>query len=184
MIFSKVLLCLIVAVSAAPDRGYDPPQPCGPGQIRKVDGTCGTPKITRNVYAFVAPDLGSPRIITEEAPEPKVNQAVVFLRAPDAPEHPEPLVAPSPQHQTAVYVLSKNNQLIQRVVEAPDSPAAAPQVHYVAFDNENSIEDLSGFEDIDFSGAFNNAQTGRAIGNRGGVNLGSDEARFGAYGLP
>ena len=111
----------------------------------------------------------------------------MFVRAPDAPEQLEPLVAPAPQHETAVYVLSKNNPLIQRVVEAPESPASAPQVHYVAFDNEDSLEGLSGFGDsdgVDFSGAFNNAQTGHAIGHRGGVDLDSDEARFGAYGLP
>ena len=175
---------LFATALAAPDRGYDPLQPCGPGEVRKVDGTCGTPQVARNVYAFVAPDLGSPRIITEEAPDPKVNQAVVFVRAPDAPEQPEPLVAPAPQHETAVYVLSKNNPLIQRVVEAPESPASAPQVHYVAFDNEDSLEGLNGFDGADFSDAFRNTQTGQAIGHRGGVDLDSDEARFGAYGLP
>ena len=106
----------------------------------------------------------------------------MFVRTPDAPNQPEPIVVPAPQHQTSIYVLTKNEELEQKVLEAPSQPASAPQVHYVAYDEGESLEEVDGH---DLRAAFNNAAVGNAA--EGFSTADSDENRFApsaTYGFP
>ena len=133
---------------------------CKSGEVRKPDGTCAPPVISREVFAFVPPSTPAPRFEAPDIPDPKIEQRVVFVRAPNHPENPDPIIVPGPQQQTTVYVLTKNTDLEQKIIEAPAGPAPAPEVHYVAYDNESSLEELEGFN---LKAVFDDASVGKGI---------------------
>ena len=187
----QILCSLLAAATAAPapDRRYSAPRPrqCGRGQVLKADGSCTEPVVSQKIFAFVAPPTPAPVFNIPDLPDPKVNQAVVFVRTPDAPEQPDPIIVPAPQQQTSVYVLTKNTPLVQKVIEAPASPAAAPEVHYVAYNDGDSLEEVDGHN---LRAAFSNAEVGGSVaGFDNNDSRGSDEnnafgGRFGTYSLP
>ena len=150
---------------------------CPAGQIRKVDGTCAIPVLSSaNVYAFVAPEIELPSIEVPDIPDPKVDQNVVFVRAPATVQSPDPIIVPAPQQKTDVYVLSEIGDVEQKVIEAPALPAIEPEVHYVALKAGESIEELHG---VDVPTAFRNAKIGRGVQVETSDELPSGPVRFG-----
>ncbi|XP_037791902.1 uncharacterized protein LOC119587213 [Penaeus monodon] len=136
-----LVLALVVAVSAIPE-GYNLPRPSGPfftpggcsdGQVLHVDGRCVTPQVVKRVFVYDVPlnvaDAKKPQYI----PEPKVERNMIFVRLPDDSVGPEPIVVPPPRQQHVIYVLNKQLEQDQRVIEVPAPPASDPEVFFVNY---------------------------------------------------
>ncbi|XP_042855852.1 uncharacterized protein LOC122242591 [Penaeus japonicus] len=143
-----LILVFVTAVTAAP-QGYNFPTPflpsfhigsCNYGQVRHVDGRCITPHVTQRVYFYDAPRtypiVRQPYYI----PEPKVERNVIFVRLPEDDQGPDPIIVPPPQQQQVVYVLNKQSEQDQRVIEVPAPPPTEPEVVFVNYEEgENPI---------------------------------------------
>merc|ERR1712212_1143653 len=138
----QMLLLTFVAAAAADTRGYGLPRPsgptyntgsCGAGQVRHVDGRCVTPRYIRRVFVYDTPSnpvsYGPPPYI----PEPTVENNILFIRTPEGGQGPEPIVIPPPRQQHVVYVLNKQSQQSQRVIEVPAGPSSNPEVYFVNY---------------------------------------------------
>ncbi|KAL7630991.1 UNVERIFIED_CONTAM: hypothetical protein RMT77_018719 [Armadillidium vulgare] len=113
---------------------------CGPGQIHHLDGRCVSPQVTRSVYVYSAPKLPVARLPRPLIPKPRINYNVVFVRTPDFHGDLEPIVVPPPQQKTLVYVLTRNGQIGQKVIEIPAGPEQRPEVFYVNYnDGDNPV---------------------------------------------
>ena len=123
---------------------------CPEGQILKLDGSCATPSFSKSLYAFVSPKRKNVPIIREEIeiPKPEIEHSVVFIKSPEPPTPPEPIIIAPPQQKTSVYVLTKQKNLKQRVFEAPEPQSSPPEVIYVNY-NEGEYPDLPINEDLD-----------------------------------
>ncbi|MCL4149120.1 UNVERIFIED_CONTAM: hypothetical protein GTU68_014252, partial [Idotea baltica] len=108
------------------------------GEVVNVDGSCVRPIVTKNVFLYAAPQQEVKYGPPPHIPPPKVDYNIVFVRTPEAPEGLDPIVVPPPQQKTLVYVLSKNGQINQQVIEVPAGPNQSPEVFYVNYnDGEN-----------------------------------------------
>merc|ERR1712212_1178649 len=138
----QILLLTFVATAAADSRGYGLPRPsgptyntgsCGGGQVRHVDGRCVTPRYIRRVFVYDTPSnpvsYGPPPYI----PEPTVENNILFIRTPEGGIGPEPIVIPPPRQQHVVYVLNKQSEQDQRVIEIPAPPPSNPDVYFVNY---------------------------------------------------
>merc|ERR1719427_2373960 len=145
----KLLILTLVslaAVSAAP-QGYSLPTPtgpsitpggCGDGQVQHVDGSCVTPQVSTKVFLYDVPANEAVVNTPGYIPEPKIERNIIFVRLPDGAEGPEPIVVPPPQQEHVVYVLNKQSELDQQVIEVPAPPASNPEVYFVNYaDGEN-----------------------------------------------
>ena len=171
--FFQIISALLAVAIAAPQGGYAPPvqtysgpQQCGPGQIRKGDGTCAQPIVTRNLYLYNAPKqevtYGPPPYL----PDPKVHYNFVFVRTPDPSLGPRPIVAPPPQQKTLVYLLSKRpDAQSQQVIEVPSTPTQ-PEVFFVNY-NDGENAQLPGGIDLQ-TALSQSAQQGQIISGGGG----------------
>ena len=142
---------------------YDAPirRRCEEGEILKIDGSCVKPQVSQKVYAFVAPPVEVPEFVPPaEIPDPKIEYSVVFVRTPEQPDQPDPIVVPSPQQQSVVYVLNKNKPVEQKVIEAPSHPPLAPEVFYINYKDGENPELPGG---IDADNAFRRAEVGQVI---------------------
>ena len=131
---------------------------CGKDEILKSDGTCIKPEVLTKVFAFVAPKTKPRPIKKVEIPKPKVDHRVVFVKAPVRPEQPDPIIAPAPKSETNIYVLSKNEPLIRRVIEAPEQPLVEPKINYLAYEEGQNLPKVHGF---DLQSIFSNAELGK-----------------------
>ncbi|MCL4154338.1 UNVERIFIED_CONTAM: hypothetical protein GTU68_002017, partial [Idotea baltica] len=109
---------------------------CSNGQVLNIYGTCVTPEISSNLFVYTAPerkfDLRANPI---EAPTPKVNYNIVFVKTPSTPEGLKPVVIPPPHQKTIVYVLTKDSDIGgQQVIEIPDTGVHTPEVFYVNYE--------------------------------------------------
>ncbi|XP_063593899.1 uncharacterized protein LOC134770898 [Penaeus indicus] len=127
---------LVVAVSSAPE-GYSLPTPsdpsCGEGQVKHVDGSCVTPEVKSRVFVYDVPANVAEVSKPEYIPEPKVERNIIFVRLPEGAQGPEPIVVPPPQQQHVVYVLNKQSEQDQRVIEVPAPPPSNPEVFFVNY---------------------------------------------------
>ncbi|XP_047487110.1 uncharacterized protein LOC125037919 [Penaeus chinensis] len=136
-----LVLVLVAAVSAIPE-GYKLPRPsnpffipgdCSDGQVLHVDGRCVTPQVVKRVFVYDVPlnvaDVKKPQYI----PEPKVERNMIFVRLPDDSVGPEPIVVPPPRQQHVIYVLNKQLEQDQRVIEIPAPPPSDPEVFFVNY---------------------------------------------------
>lgn len=159
---------------APPSSGYGAPGlgggPCGGGKIKNTDGSCAFPKLTKNVYVFTSPEVKHPYVPPQSLPPPEVEHNVVFIRTPDAGGPPEPIVIPPPRQENVVYVLSKKEQEVPKVIEVPGDGPQTPQVYYVNYDEGDNPILPGGF---DLQSALSAAVDG------GGVAIDSD-----TYGPP
>ena len=170
------ILATVAVVATALPQGYQPPTPprqgysgpsnCGPGEIRKQDGSCARPIVTRNLYLYNAPaqkvSYGPPPYL----PDPKVHYNFVFVRTPDPALGPKPIVAPPPQQKTLVYLLSKRpDAQSQQVIEVPANPTQ-PEVFFVNY-NDGENAQLPGGIDLQ-TALSQSAQQGQIIGGSGG----------------
>nr|XP_027224221.1 uncharacterized protein LOC113816359 [Penaeus vannamei] len=109
---------------------------CEEGEIIHSDGTC---VIRKNLYLFEAPEqpyqpIGPPPAL----PRPKLNQNHIYVRVPEEPPTPEPVVLPPPRRKTLVYILRKVDERVQRVIEFDSIPSPSPQVYFINYqDGEN-----------------------------------------------
>ncbi|XP_063593702.1 pupal cuticle protein 36-like [Penaeus indicus] len=142
---------------------------CGPGRVLHVDGRCVIPRINRKVYLYDAPPVpvshGPPPYI----PEPTVETNILFIRAPEQGQGPDPIVIPPPRQEHVVYVLNKESPKQQEVIELPAPPASEPEVYFVNYgDGENPVLPSG----VDLQTALNAASQGGGQvvgGGAGGV---------------
>ncbi|XP_042855652.1 probable ATP-dependent RNA helicase ddx17 [Penaeus japonicus] len=143
-----LVLVLVVCVSAAP-LGYNLPTGSGSyfhngicrfGQVRHLDGRCVTPQVYQRSYVYDAPRKVNYFRRPHYIPEPKVERNVVFVRLPEDDLGPEPIIVPPPRQQQVVYVLNKQSEQDQRVIEVPAPPPTEPEVVFVDYEEgENPI---------------------------------------------
>ncbi|MCL4167477.1 UNVERIFIED_CONTAM: hypothetical protein GTU68_064653, partial [Idotea baltica] len=116
---------------------------CGPGQADDGTGNCVEAITSSNVFVFSGPNLpvsyGPPPYI----PKPKIDYNIVFVRTPEQAGQLDPIIVPPPQQRTIVYVLTKNGQVGQQVIEVPGAPGQAPEVFYVNY-NDGDNPTLAG----------------------------------------
>ncbi|XP_027234455.2 uncharacterized protein [Penaeus vannamei] len=143
-----LVLVFVTAVSAAP-LGYDLQPPSGPyfhhgfcahGLVRHVDGSCVTPQVYQRAFIYDAPRRVNYFRRPHYIPQPKVERNVVFVRLPEDDQGPDPIIVPPPQQQQVVYVLNKQTEEDQRVIEVPAPPPTEPEVVFVNYEEgENPI---------------------------------------------
>ncbi|KAF2348289.1 protein of unknown function DUF243 [Trinorchestia longiramus] len=153
-IFVVVISLLAVAAQGAP-QSYHPSlknipkssasllsNSCGHHLLRRVDGKCVVPKVSKDVYLFKAPKhkipvpVGPPKYI----PRPKVHYNFVFVKTPDGLVTPKPLVIPPAKQKTLVYLLSQRpNPVNQDIIEVPLT-AAPPEVFFVEYNDGDNTQ--------------------------------------------
>ncbi|XP_042855620.1 uncharacterized protein LOC122242391 [Penaeus japonicus] len=160
-----LVLALVAAVSAIPD-GYNLHKPSGPsfipgscssGQVLHVDGRCVTPQVLKRFFVYDVPPNVAVVNRPQHIPEPKVERNVIFVRLPDGPVEPEPLVVPPPMQQHVIYVLNKQLQQDQRVIEVPAPTPTNPEVFFVNYaEGENPTLPIG----VDLQTALSSASQG------------------------
>lgn len=160
----------MAAVSAAP-QGYNLPMPsnCGGGKVRHVDGRCVTPQVSDRVFLYDAPSNEVSVSPPLYVPRPKVERNIVFVRLPDAAQGPEPIVIPPPRQKHVLFVLNKQSEQRQKVIEVPAPPPPNPEVFFVNYaKGENPTLPIG----VDLQTALNSASQGGGQvvggGGRGG----------------
>ena len=200
------LLCVIYNAAAAPQynrRIYAAPSPprlsygapappptqeCGPGLVRKVDGTCVTPIINKNVFLYNAPEMHASFGPKPVIPDPEINYNYVFIRAPSPIIGPEPIVVPPAQQKTLVYVLSEEPDVQQQEVIEVQSDVTKPEVFFIKY-NKGENPTLPGGIDLQ-TALSQSAQLGQLIdgseGSDGGnkPTSGAGVAPSTGYGAP
>uniref|UniRef100_A0A6A7G8W8 Protein FAM98A-like n=1 Tax=Hirondellea gigas TaxID=1518452 RepID=A0A6A7G8W8_9CRUS len=139
-----VAIVLLAASAALAAPQYNAPQrtypPCGDELVRRIDGKCVQPIITRNLFLYNAP---APKIRygpIPYIPEPKIHYNYVFVRTPSAVNAPTPIVIPPPQQKTLIYLLSRRPAPHeQELIELPSTPSQ-PEVYFVNYnDGDNPL---------------------------------------------
>merc|ERR1711973_80492 len=153
-------------------RGYN----CGAGEIQILDGRCFPATVSRNTYVYESPErqviYGPPPVV----PKGKIRENVLFIRTPEIVGSNEPILLPPTQTKTTLYVLSKNGQQGQRVVQFAEGPQVAPEVFYVHY-NDGENPTLPNGQDLQSAlaaaGAGYGSAGGAVLGGAGGVGYGS-----------
>ncbi|XP_047487182.1 uncharacterized protein LOC125037990 [Penaeus chinensis] len=145
---------------------------CQEGEIRHVDGSCVVPEITRKVFVFSVPKQErEPTDSTVDLPPPKVEHNILFVRLPEGGVGPEPIVVPPPRQENIIYVLNKQGEQGQRVIEVPAHPPSEPEVYFVNYE-EGENPTLPGGLDLQTALGSAADATGQFIGNAA---IGSDD---------
>lgn len=177
----QAIVLFAAAAIAAPQGGYAPPQatynaPCDGGLVRRADGSCAQPIITRNLYLYNAPAQKVTYGPAPALPAPKRHYNYVFVRTPSTVAGPRPVVVPPPQQKTLVYLLSQRQSAIgQEVIEVPANPTQ-PEVYFVNY-NDGDNPQLPGGIDLQTALSQSAAQ-GQVIGGFGGSDEDSREGGF------
>nr|XP_027234449.1 uncharacterized protein LOC113825813 [Penaeus vannamei] len=167
-------LAIVVAVSALPE-GYNLPRPIGPfftpgscsdGQVLHIDGRCVIPQVLKRVFVYDVPLNVAVAKRPEFIPVPKVEHNIIFMRLPDESLEPEPIVVPPPRQQHAIYVLNKQLEQDQRVIEVPAPPPSNSEVFFVNYAEGENPTLPSG---VDLQTALGSAiqGTGEIVSNNG-----------------
>ncbi|XP_069156469.1 PE-PGRS family protein PE_PGRS33-like [Procambarus clarkii] len=154
----QVIISLLTVATTVDAEGYGSDIPitgCTEGKVLRIDGVCVQPIVHRTVHVYAAPQpiprYGPPPKI----PTPKVYHNVLFIRAPEHGQRPDPIVVPPPRYDNIVYVLNKQPKIEgQKIIEVPAPPLRNPQVYFVNYDGDN-IPELPG--GIDFQSALASA---------------------------
>nr|XP_027217070.1 uncharacterized protein LOC113809627 [Penaeus vannamei] len=121
---------------------------CKEGEVLHVDGSCVAPVITRKVFVFNVPQQETERNSTlPDLPPLKVEHNILFVRLPEAGEGPEPIIVPPPKQNNIVYVLNKQSEQTQRVIEVPAPPPSEPEIYFVDYE-EGENPSLPGGVDL------------------------------------
>ncbi|XP_042879575.1 uncharacterized protein LOC122257998 [Penaeus japonicus] len=108
---------------------------CQEGEVRHVDGSCVVPEITRKVFVFSVPKQPQEPIDNiADLPVPKVEHNILFVRLPEGGVGPEPIVVPPPRQENIIYVLNKQGENGQRVIEVPAHPPSEPEIYFVNYE--------------------------------------------------
>ncbi|XP_042855773.1 uncharacterized protein LOC122242543 isoform X1 [Penaeus japonicus] len=183
-----LVLALVAAASAAP-QGYNLGTPsgpsfnsgsCGNGQVRHVDGSCVTPQVNSRVFLYDVPANEGAINRPDYIPEPKLERNIIFVRLPDGADGPEPIVVPPPRQQHVVYVLNKQSEQDQRVIEVPAPPQSNPEVFFVNYAEGENPTLPSG---VDLQTALSAAsQGGGQVVGGGGIGGGIGGGLGGGFG--
>ncbi|XP_042879574.1 uncharacterized protein LOC122257997 [Penaeus japonicus] len=154
--------------------------PCKDGEIRHVDGSCIVPEITRKVFVVSVPkQTPQPSDSLPDIPPPRVDHNILFVRLPEGGVGPDPIVVPPPRQNNIVYVLSKNSQNGQRVIEVPAPPPSEPEIYFVNYDDgENPT--LPGGVDLETALGSALEANGQVIAQGFGDNLTGSEGITGS----
>ncbi|XP_037791944.1 uncharacterized protein LOC119587264 [Penaeus monodon] len=132
----------------ASTKGSNGTTACEEGEILHIDGSCVVPVITRKVFVFNVPQQEPQNNSTlPELPPLKVEHNILFVRLPEAAEGPEPIIVPPPKQNNIVYVLNKQNEQTQRVIEVPAPPPSEPEIYFVDY-KEGENPSLPGGVDL------------------------------------
>ncbi|XP_042219306.1 uncharacterized protein LOC121864285, partial [Homarus americanus] len=113
---------------------------CTGGTVLKVDGTCEHPIRTERVYVFDAPEESREFIPPPVIPPARVDTNVLILHAPDKVEQPGLILASPPRQENVVYVLNKQEERKQEVIEVPKPKLVNQAIYFVNFgEGENTI---------------------------------------------
>ncbi|XP_063616049.1 ATP-dependent RNA helicase A-like [Penaeus indicus] len=156
-----ILISAVLATTWADRPRYGGSGGCGPGQVFHA-GRCVTPRVRRNAPPAPPVPHGPPPYI----PDPTIDTNIVFIQTPEQGPGPEPIVIPPPQTRSVVYVLNKQTQEQQDVIEVPAPPATSPEVYFVNYaDGENPVLPSG----VDLRSALNAASQGggQVIGGAG-----------------
>lgn len=138
----KILILALAAAAHADLRAYGLPTPtgssvdfggCSGGQVRHADGRCVTPRENRRVFLYEVPPNTVFSSAPTNIPEPTVNTNILLIRTPHGFLGPDPVVVPPPKQQHVVYVLNKQSEHGQRVIEVTAPPPANPEVYFVNY---------------------------------------------------
>ncbi|XP_037791943.1 uncharacterized protein LOC119587263 [Penaeus monodon] len=145
--------------------------PCKGGEVRHINGLCIVPEITRKVFVVSVPKQAPrPSDSLPDIPPPRVDHNILFVRLPEGGVGPDPIVVPPPRQDNIVYVLSKNSQNGQRVIEVPAPPPSEPEIYFVNYDDgENPT--LPGGVDLQTALASAFEANGQVITEGFGVSL-------------
>ncbi|XP_069993183.1 uncharacterized PE-PGRS family protein PE_PGRS46-like [Penaeus vannamei] len=108
---------------------------CKEGEILHVDGTCVVPEVSRKVFVVDVPQQQQLSGFPPSVPPPKVDHNILFVRLPEGGLAPEPIVVPPPRQNNIVYVLNKQNEQAQRVIEVEAPPPSEPEIYFVNYDD-------------------------------------------------
>ncbi|XP_063593913.1 uncharacterized protein LOC134770914 [Penaeus indicus] len=144
-----LIYIILFAVPAVPQGNYQPLHTgtsfdkgrCGPGQLRHVNGRCVTPRVSRRVYLFEVPAPPPPsHIPPPHIPEPTVEVTDMLIKIPERGHSPPPIIVPPPKQRDVLYVLNKQSQQDQRVIEVPAPPSFNHEVYFVDYaDGDNPV---------------------------------------------
>lgn len=172
---------LVTAVTALPS-GYNLPTPSGPsfsppsckeGQVLHVDGKCVKPRVLQRAFVYDVPSTVAALNGSKHIVEPKVERNMIFVRLPDGPLEPEPIVIPPPRQEHVLYVLNKQSEQGQRVIEVSTSPPSDPEVVFVNYaEGENptlpggvDLQTALGSASPKEGQIVSDVQTGGGVGN-------------------
>ncbi|XP_042879567.1 uncharacterized protein LOC122257991 [Penaeus japonicus] len=162
---------------------------CQAGEVRHVDGSCVVPEITRKVFVVSVPKQQQGRTeALPNLPPPRVEHNVLFVRLPEGGVGLEPIVVPPPRQENIIYVLSKQGDQAQRVIEVPAHPPTEPEIYFVNYD-EGENPTLPGGVDLQTALGSAVAAGGQHLGSRAkdedhsidGVNTSTDLAVSGDF---
>lgn len=140
---------------------------CPEGEIRHVDGSCVTPEITRKVFVFSVPKHARTATVSlPNLPPPRVEHNVLFVRLPEGGAGPDPIVVLPPRQENVIYVLSKQGEQVQRVIEVPAHPASEPEIYFVNYE-EGENPTLPGGVDLHTALSSAAEADGRSVGSAG-----------------
>lgn len=148
---------------------------CPEGEIRHIDGSCVVPEITRKIFVFSVPK--QPRVDNASFPSlppPRVDHNVLFVRLPEGGAAPEPIVVPPPRQESIIYVLNKQEEQTQRVIEVPAQPPSEPEIYFVNYE-EGDNPTLPGGFDLYTALSSATKTSGRSEGNAVTLGSGTDE---------
>ncbi|XP_042879566.1 uncharacterized protein LOC122257990 [Penaeus japonicus] len=138
---------------------------CQEGEVRHVDGSCVVPEITRKVFVFSVPkQQREPIDSIVDLPPPKVEHNILFVRLPEGGVGPEPIVVPPPRQENIIYVLNKQGEHGQRVIEVPAHPPSEPEIYFVNYE-EGENPTLPGGLDLQTALGSAAEASGQLIGN-------------------
>ncbi|MCL4145831.1 UNVERIFIED_CONTAM: hypothetical protein GTU68_007749 [Idotea baltica] len=106
---------------------------CGFGEALDATGECVEATFTHKHFVFRAPPIPVVKRPAPVVPKPRIDYNIVFVRTPERPDNPEPIVVPPPQKRTLVYVLTENGEAGQQIIEVPSAPHQPPEVIYVNY---------------------------------------------------
>ncbi|XP_047487129.1 ATP-dependent RNA helicase A-like [Penaeus chinensis] len=170
-----LLVLALAAIASAVPQGYNLPKPsgpsfnagsCGQGQVRHVDGSCVTPVVSRRVFLYDVPPNEAAVSRPKNIPKPKLERNVVFVRLPDGAQGPDPIVVPPPRQQHVLFVLNKQSEQNQQVIEVPAPPPSNPEVFFVNYaEGENPT--LPGGVDLQTALSSASQGSGQVVGGGG-----------------
>ncbi|MCL4139372.1 UNVERIFIED_CONTAM: hypothetical protein GTU68_039985, partial [Idotea baltica] len=154
---------------------------CSEGEVLNVDGSCARPEVSRKIFVYTAPERPFQQQANPiQAPKPKLNYNIVFVRTPEGIDAQEPVVVPPPQQKTIVYVLKQDSEdQGPQMIEVPAPVAHNPKSSTSLQGGENPQLPIGATFRAALSSAIN--QQGQSVGG-GAVGGGSGGSGFAVAG--